>query len=164
MAINQKNNLHEDKLNKIKQIIPEAFQEGKLNLEELQNFFGNYLTEDEYHYAFNWRGKNEAKKGAYIPTSLTLKPNLEKSVDFETTKNLYIEGDNLEVLKILRDSYAEKVDVIYIDPPYNTGNEFVYSDDFEDSYDEYKKLVDIENEEGKVLTTNKDTSGRKHTN
>lgn len=164
MTTNQKNNLHEDKLNKIKQVIPEAFQDGKLNIEELQHIFEGYLTEDEYHYAFNWRGKNDAKRGAYIPTSLTLKPNLEKSVDFETTKNLYIEGDNLEVLKIMRDSYAEKVDVIYIDPPYNTGNEFVYSDDFEDSYAEYKKLVDIEDEEGKVLTTNKDTSGRKHTN
>jgi len=161
---NEKNTYHKDKINKIKQIIPEIVQDGKINIKEFEKLVKGYETEEDYNYSFTWPGKDEARKGAYIPTTLTLKPNKEKSKKFDETKNLYIEGDNLNVLKILRDNYANLVDLIYIDPPYNTGNEFVYPDDFETPYEDYKKLVGIEDPEGKQLTTNKDTSGRKHTN
>jgi len=161
---NNKNNYYEDKIEKIKQIVPEIVQDEKINVDEFQKLIKGYETDEDYNYTFNWPGKNDAKKGAYIPTTLTLKPNKDKSKNFEETKNLYIEGDNLNALKILRDSYSNKVDFIYIDPPYNTGNEFVYSDNFDAPYEEYKRTVGIEDSEGKQLTTNKDTSGSKHTN
>jgi len=161
---NNKNNYYEDKIEKIKQIVPEIVQDEKINVDEFQKLIKGYETDEDYNYTFNWPGKNDAKKGAYIPTTLTLKPNKDKSKNFEETKNLYIEGDNLNALKILRDSYSNKVDFIYIDPPYNTGNEFVYSDNFDTPYEEYKKTVGIEDSEGKQLTTNNDTSGSKHTN
>jgi adenine-specific DNA-methyltransferase len=155
---------HNHKIEKIKQILPEIVKDGQIDIHEFEKLVEGYEIEEDYSYSFNWPGKDKAKKGAYIPTTLTLKPNKDKSKKFDETNNLYIEGDNLSVLKILRDSYSNKVDLIYIDPPYNTGNEFVYPDDFEAPYREYKKTVGIEDSEGKELTTNKDTSGRKHTN
>src|SRR5690625_4198875 len=161
---NSKNNFYDDRIKKIKELMPEIVQDGKINVEEFQKLVHGYEVEENYNYAFNWPGKDRAKKGAYIPTTLILMPNKEKSKNFTETDNLYIEGDNLNVLKILRDSYSNKVDLIYIDPPYNTGNEFVYTDNFEAPYEEYKKTVGIKDSEGNQLTTNKDTSGRKHTN
>lgn len=95
---------------------------------------------------------------------MTLRPKIEESKDFENTNNIYIEGDNLSVLKILRDSYANKVKMIYIDPPYNTSKDFIYSDDFEEPFESYKKMMGILDEEGNKLTTDNDMSGRKHTN
>ncbi|MDW5525315.1 site-specific DNA-methyltransferase [Carnobacterium maltaromaticum] len=163
MRTNQKNTFHIDKIAHLKNIIPEVFQDDQLNFIELKELLNGYLTDDEYYYAFTWRGKNEAKKGAYASTTSTLKPNKEKSEDFENTNNLYIEGDNLEVLKVLRDSYTNKVNMIYIDPPYNTGKEFIYSDNFEDSEEAYKEFLGIINENGEKTSTGDDISGRTHT-
>jgi len=164
MRSNKKNDYYEDKIEIIKQIFPEIVQDGKINVSEFQKLVNGYETEEDYNYSFNWPGKDQAKRGAYLPTTLTLKPNKKKSVNFEETNNIYIEGENLNVLKTLRDTYANKVDLIYIDPPYNTGNEFVYPDDFEEPLKNYKELVGIVDSEGKKLKTNTDTSGRKHTN
>ncbi|WP_206911434.1 hypothetical protein [Enterococcus sp. DIV0849a] len=97
---NQKNKLYDEKINRLKKIIPEAFQDGKLNIKELESLLAGYTTEDEFNYSFTWHGKQQAKRGAYLPTTLTLKPNKEKSKQFDETKNIYIEGDNLNVLKV----------------------------------------------------------------
>src|SRR5699024_149847 len=161
---NNKNNFYDDRIKKIKKLMPEIVQDGMINVEEFQKVVQGYEVEENDNYAFNWPGKDKAKKGAYIATTLTLKPNKDKSKKYAEPETIYMEADNLNVLKILRDNYSNTVDLIYIDPPYNTGNEFVYPDNFEAPYEEYKKTVGIEDSEGKQLTTNKDTSGRKHTN
>ncbi|MBO0473652.1 site-specific DNA-methyltransferase [Enterococcus ureasiticus] len=161
---NQKNKLYDEKINRLKKIIPEAFQDGKLNIKELESLLAGYTTEDEFNYSFTWHGKQQAKRGAYLPTTLTLKPNKEKSKQFDETKNIYIEGDNLNVLKVLRDTYANKVKMIYIDPPYNTGNDFIYPDNFEQPFEEYKRMIGLIDDEGNKISTESETVGRKHTN
>ena len=114
-------------------------------------------------YQFTWPDKSKAKLLANSPTTKTLRPCREESVDFDNTKNLYIEGDNLEVLKVLRETYLGKVKMIYIDPPYNTGNDFVYNDDFSMSSAEYKEVSGEHDEEGNRLIKNLDSNGRFHT-
>lgn len=161
---NKKNNLLTDKINLLQNILPEIFSDGKLNEHELKNLLSGYLDDSKEKYSFTWSGKNEHRKGAYTPTTLTLNPKYEESKNFESTNNVYIEGDNLSVLKILRDSYANKVKMIYIDPPYNTAKDFIYSDDFEEPFESYKKMMGILDEQGNRLTTDNDMSGRKHTN
>lgn len=162
--INKKNELYENKITSLKQIIPEVFQDGKLNLQELQELLEGYVTQEQSTYSFTWHDKKAAKRGAYQPTTLTLKPNKEKSKNFEYTNNIYVEGDNLNVLKVLRDTYANKIKMIYIDPPYNTQNDFIYPDNFEEPYEEYKRMIGLVDEEGNKISTDTDTSGRKHIN
>src|SRR5690554_5252847 len=113
-------------------------------------------------YRLEWPGKREAIVTANLPTTKTLRPIREDSVDFDTTENLYIEGDNLEVLKILQESYLGKIKMIYIDPPYNTGKDFVYKDNFKVSKEEYETELGTEDEEGGKLFKNTDTNGRFH--
>lgn len=161
---NQKNKLYDEKIDNLKKIIPEAFQDGKLNVKELESLLSGYIAEDDFNYSFTWHGKQQAKRGAYLPTTLTLKPNKEKSKQFDETKNIYIEGDNLNVLKVLRDTYANKVKMIYIDPPYNTGNDFIYPDNFEQPLEEYKRMIGLIDDEGNKISTESETVGRKHTN
>src|SRR5699024_8228241 len=120
------------------------------------------LDESNEKYTFTWNGKSEAMRIANTPTSGTLKPVLEKSKEWESTENLYIEGDNLEVLKLLQKSYSHKVDVIYIDPPYNTGKDFVYKDNYKDSLENYFELTGQVDKEGYKLTTNVESNGRFH--
>ena len=117
---------------KLKSIFPECFVEGKLDIDKLLNLCGEYIDNDFEKYKFEWKGKSECYKIAGKRSTGTLRPCPEESVNFDTTKNMYIEGDNLEVLKLLQTSYYRKVKMIYIDPPYNTGNDFVYEDDFKD--------------------------------
>src|SRR5574344_1276730 len=114
-------------------------------------------------YQFTWPGKREAMRIANTPSNMTLRPDRESSVDFDNTGNLYIEGDNLEVLKLLREDYLGKVKMIYIDPPYNTGDDFVYNDDFAQKSDEYVHNSGQEDEEGNRLVTNAESNGRFHT-
>ena len=117
----------------------------------------------EERYQFTWPDKRNAIRLANTPTTDTLRPCREESVDFDNTQNLYIEGDNLEVLKLLREDYLGKVKMIYIDPPYNTGNDFIYNDDFAQKSDEYFHNSGQEDEEGNRLVTNAESNGRFHT-
>lgn len=114
-------------------------------------------------YQFTWPDKKKAVLLANTPIDKTLRPCREESVDFDNTENLYIEGDNLEVLKLLHEAYLNKVKVIYIDPPYNTGNDFVYEDDFIQSMDEYRKNSGQFDDDGNRLVKNMDSNGRFHT-
>lgn len=155
----------EDKLNQLKDILPEAFADGKINFETLKEVLAEVLEEenqDNEHFGLFWVGKRQARKIASIPSKGTLVPVKGEGIDEENTKNIFIEGDNLEVLKLLQKSYANKIKMIYIDPPYNTGNDFVYEDDFSEPIKEYLKKTGQVDEQGRELTTNKKSDGRFH--
>lgn len=143
---------------KLKSVFPECVSDGKINIDKLLNLCGNYIEHDFEKYSFEWAGKSECFKIAGKRSTGTLRPCVEESVNFDTTKNLYIEGDNLEVLKLLQTSYFRKVKMIYIDPPYNTGNDFVYQDDFADPMAKYKEITQ------QTTKSNPETMGRFHTN
>lgn len=155
------------------QIAPSCFTEVKddktgelrhvVNFKTLRQLLGDNAVEDaDEMYQFTWPGKQEARREAARPTTKTLRPVVEDSVDWEHTQNLYIEGDNLEVLKLLQKSYMGKVKMIYIDPPYNTGNDFVYDDDFARSQNEEELASGNVDELGNRYRKNTDTNGRFH--
>lgn len=155
----------ESNIEKLKQIFPEIVTEDKIDFEKLQTILGEEIEESPERYEFTWQGKQEAIKESQIQSTGTLRPCKEESKNWDTTKNLYIEGDNLEVLKLMQKSYYEKVKMIYIDPPYNTGNDFVYQDDFKDNLKNYLELTrQISEENNKKITTNSETEGRYHSN
>jgi len=143
---------------KLRTVFPECFAEGKLDIDKLLSLCGEYIDNDFEKYKFEWKGKADCLKLAQKRSTGTLRPCPEESVNFDTTQNLYIEGDNLEVLKLLQTSYYRKVKMIYIDPPYNTGNDFVYEDDFADPMARYKEVT------GQTTKSNPETMGRYHTN
>lgn len=143
---------------KLKSVFPECFAEGKLDIDKLLNLCGEYIDNDFEKYKFEWKGKSECYRIAGKRSTGTLRPCKEESVNFDTTNNLYIEGDNLEVLKLLQTAYYRKVKMIYIDPPYNTGNDFVYEDDFKDPIAKYKEVTQ------QTTKSNPETMGRYHTN
>ena len=151
-------------IQQLKEIFPEVFAEGKISFDKLQELLGNYVVEDEDHYNFTWHGKRAAGRIAQTPSTGTLRPAKAESVDWETTQNMFIEGDNLEVLKLLQKSYHRKVKMIYIDPPYNTGKEFIYPDKYKDNLDTYLKYTGQVDAEGYKFSANTDTTGRYHTN
>ena len=151
----------DEKIKAIRQIIPECFSEGNLNMDEFCQIIGNVVDAGEERYSLNWNGKNNAKKNRNTPSNATLVPVKNKSVNFDNTENIFIEGDNLEVLKLLRKSYYEKIKMIYIDPPYNTGNDFIYKDNYHNSIESYLKQTG-QTKDGITLTTNTETSGRFH--
>ena len=157
-------NIVEENIEKLKSIFPEVFNEDKIDFDKLQNVLGNYIDTDEEKYRFTWNGKMNALRLSQTPSVGTLRPCKEESRDWDTTQNLYIEGDNLEVLKLLQNSYLNKIKIIYIDPPYNTGKDFVYTDDTKDNLSNYKKLTKQIDSEGNSISTNSETSGRYHTN
>ena len=130
-----------DNIEQLKALFPEAFTEGKIDFEVLKQLLGGAVDEREEKYGLNWHGKRRARQLALTPSTGTLRPCPEDSVDWDTTQNLMIEGDNLEVLKLLQKSYAGKVKLIYIDPPYNTGKDFVYPDNFQDNIKNYLELT-----------------------
>ena len=151
----------------LKALFPELVIEGPngpaVNLDVLKALVGDAtVTDAEEKYGLNWHGKRAARQLALTPSTGTLRPCPDESVDWDTTKNLMIEGDNLEVLKLLQKSYAGKVKMIYVDPPYNTGKDFVYPDDFQDNIRNYLELTG-QAEGGKKLTSNPEASGRFHT-
>ena len=129
----------------------------------LKQILGDEVEEREEKYGLDWHGKRRARQLALTPSTGTLRPCPEESVDWETTRNLMIEGDNLEVLKLLQKSYTGKVKLIYIDPPYNTGKDFVYPDDFRDGIRNYLDLTGQTDDENRRLSSNTETSGRFHT-
>ena len=143
-------------------LFPEAFTEGRIDFEVLKGLLGAAVDERDEKYGLNWHGKRRARQIALTPSTGTLLPCPDESVDWATTQNLMIEGDNLEVLKLLQKSYAGKIKLIYIDPPYNTGKDFVYSDDFRDSIKNYLELTG-QVESGRRITSNSESSGRFHT-
>lgn len=155
----------EDRLNELKQLFPEAFEDGVFNLDTLKTLVGDYSTDNtaKEHFGLNWVGKQDARKIAAKPPTGTLKPCPNEGVNEENTENIFIEGENLEVLKILRKSYMGKIKMIYIDPPYNTGNDFIYNDTFEDSTEDYLRKTGEKSDEG-LLVSNPKSSGKYHAN
>lgn len=161
-----------DNIKKIQKLFPNAVTEvlrnGKptlaVDFDVLKQEMSNILIDDkEERYQFTWPDKKKSILLANSPISATLRPCVEESVDFDNTQNLYIEGDNLDVLKLLQETYLSKIKMIYIDPPYNTGNDFVYNDDFAESSDEYLASSGQYDEQGNRLVQNTESNGRFHT-
>ncbi len=152
-----------ENVDQLKALFPEAFTEGKVDFDVLKQLLGGEVEEREEKYGLNWHGKRRARKLALTPSTGTLRPYPEESVNWDTTQNLMIEGDNLEVLKLLQKSYAGKVKLIYIDPPYNTGRDFVYPDDYRDNIENYLELTGQTDGENRKVSSNTESSGRFHT-
>ena len=157
-------NIVQDNLDKLKTLFPDIFSEGKIDFDKLRETLGNYLETDEERYNFTWHGKSKARRIAQTVSTGTLRPCKAESKHWDTTQNLFIEGDNLEVLKLLQKSYHKQVKMIYIDPPYNTGKEFIYPDNYQDNLDTYLEYTGQQDGEGRKFGTNAETSGRYHTN
>lgn len=152
----------EERLEALRELFPEAFKEGKLDLETFKLLLGEKVETGRERYGLSWAGKSEAIRAVQIPSSGTLRPRRGQSVDFDPTENVIIEGDNLEVLKLLQQAYHGKVKLIYIDPPYNTGNDFVYPDDFREGVRQYLRFTGQLSEDGVRLTTAAEEGGRVH--
>lgn len=150
-------NIEKEARERLQSVFPECFSEGTLDIDKLLTMCGEYITNDFEKYKFEWNGKGDAMKLAQRRSAACLRPCKEESVNFDTTQNLYIEGDNLEVLKLLQTAYFRQVKMIYIDPPYNTGNDFVYEDDFKDPLAKYLEVT------SQATKSNPETMGRFHT-
>jgi len=148
----------------ISSLAPEAYLDGKLDFEKLKELLGEDVSEDRERFGLFWPGKKRALRAAQEPTSATLKPDVENSINWDSTENVFIEGDNLEVLKILQKHYHSKIKMIYIDPPYNTGKDFVYPDNFKEGLDTYLEWSRQVNQDGKKINSNSETEGRYHSN
>lgn len=153
-----------DNIDKLMEIFPDIITEGKIDFDALRTNLGDRVEVERERYSFDWNGKQEAKEIALTQSTGTLRPDKESSKNWDETENLYIEGDNLEVLKLLQKSYHNKIKMIYIDPPYNTGKDFVYKDNFKDNIQNYKEITGQVDKEGNKLSTNSDQSGRYHSN
>lgn len=157
-------NIVADNIEKLKQIFPDVFCENKIDFEKLQEVLGSYVEDKQERYNFTWNGKSKALRLSQTPSTGTLRPCIEESKNWGTTENLYIEGDNLEVLKLLQKTYHRKIKMIYIDPPYNTGGDFVYPDNFADNLQNYLEITGQKNIDGNMLSSNSESSGRYHSN
>lgn len=155
---------HTELAAKLAELVPEAVADGKLDVEKLRELLADDAADTSERFGLFWPGKKRALRAAQAPTTATLKPDPANSSDWDTTQNLFIEGDNLEVLKILQRYYHNKVKLIYIDPPYNTGRDFVYPDNYKEGLDTYLEWTRQMNEEGAKVSTNPDTAGRFHSN
>ncbi len=154
-----------ENIEKLKELFPDAFAEDGVNFDVLRQLLGDaeVLDEGEEKYGLNWHGKKAARQIALTPSTGTLLPCPDQSVEWDSTQNLFIEGDNLEVLKLLQKSYAGEVKVIYLDPPYNKDKDFVYPDRFTDNLDTYLKYTGQISDEGMKFSSNTESGGRKHT-
>jgi adenine-specific DNA-methyltransferase len=157
-------NIIEQNVAKLKELFPDIVTEGKIDFDALRETLGDYIDDRQERYNFTWNGKTLAKHIAQTPSTGTLRPCPEESINWDTTQNLFIEGDNLEVLKLLQKSYHKRVKMIYIDPPYNTGKQFIYPDKFQDNLGTYLRYTGQVDDEGFKLSPNTETSGRYHTN
>lgn len=163
-------NITDDIIKRLKEIIPAAFTEDKLNVEQLKQLLGEAVNNDTERYQLNWAGKNEAYKVLQIPTTATLIPKIDESINWDDSKNVLIEGENLEVLKLLQKSYYGKIKVVCIDPPYNTGSDsFIYPDKFSESKEEYLKRLGEKDDEGFMMKEgffrpNRKENGQFHSN
>ena len=166
----ESNNIIQDNVIKLKEIFPEIVTGDKIDFDKLKLILGNNIDENPEKYNFTWPGKTQAIKESQKTSSGTLRPCKEESKNWDSTENLYIEGDNLEVLKLLQKSYYGKIKLIYIDPPYNTGKDFIYSDNYKDNLENYLELSGQVVKEGEresigiKLSTNTETDGRFHSN
>ena len=151
-------NLEQEARERLQSVFPDCFSDGKLDIDKLLTLCGEYITNDFEKYKFEWKGKSECLQLAQKRSAGTLRPKKDESVNFDSTQNVYIKGDNLEALKLLQTAYFRKVKMIYIDPPYNTGNDFVYADDFADPISRYKEITE------QTTKSNPETMGRFHTN
>lgn len=154
--------LMKEKIQQLKKLVPEAFSEGKIDFDKLKQTLGEEVNGKEEKYSFNWAGRKDCFRTIKTTAKGTLIPSKEESVNWDTTENLFIEGDNLEVLKLLQKSYFGQIKMIYIDPPYNTGKDFVYKDNFKNSIQSYLEQTGQSNGDGVKLTTNPETNGRFH--
>ena len=156
-------NITDENTAKIAALFPHCVSEGKIDFELLKQELSNSIIDgSQERYQLNWVGKREALLTANAPIAKTLRPCREESVNFDTTENLYIEGDNLDALKLLQETYLNKVKMIYIDPPYNTGNDFIYEDDFAENTADYLQRSNQKDESGNRLTANPESNGRFH--
>ncbi|MCT1640596.1 site-specific DNA-methyltransferase [Dietzia cinnamea] len=149
---------------KLQDLVPEAVADGKIDVVKLTELLADDAADSNERFGLFWPGKKRALRAAQEPTTATLRPDKVNSKDWDTTKNVFIEGDNLEVLKILQKHYHGKIKMIYIDPPYNTGKDFVYPDNYKDGLQTYFKWTKQVNEEGKKVSTNSESEGRYHSN
>lgn len=159
-------NFRTEAAKKLAELFPEVVADGQIDTDALEELLNPDLEDEESNekYEFTWRGKKNSKRIADAPArDTTLIMDKDKSKDWENTKNVYIEGDNLEALKLMQKAYGEKIKVIYIDPPYNTGHDFVYKDNYHDSYQNYLETTGQLDDEGNITTTNKESNGRYHT-
>jgi adenine-specific DNA-methyltransferase len=152
----------EEQKEKLRELFPEVFAEGKIDFDKLKLTLGEEIDDGIELYGMQWHGKRDCFKVIQQASMGTLKPCKEESVNFDDTENLFIEGDNLEVLKLLQKSYYGKVKMIYIDPPYNTGKEFIYPDNYKENLDTYLAYTAQVDDEGKKFSTNTETEGRFH--
>lgn len=152
----------EDILRRIKEIIPAVFVEGKVDFEKLRVFLGDEVTSQSEKFGLQWMGKMSAVRNSQQIAEGTLRPDYNQSINFDDANNVIIEGDNLEVLRLMQKSYYAKVKMIYIDPPYNTGNEFIYPDNFRETLDSYLRYTGQISNEGEAVSSDLETSGRKH--
>lgn len=157
-------NIVQDNIDKLKTLFPDIFSEDKIDFDKLRETLGDQLETDEERYNFTWHGKSGARRIAQTPSTGTLRPCKDESKNWNATQNLFIEGDNLEVLKLLQKSYHKQVKMIYIDPPYNTGKEFIYPDNYKDNLNTYLEYTGQKDSEGRKFGTNTETTGRYHTN
>lgn len=146
----------------LKQLFPTIVKEGQIDFKELQSLLGDEIVDKEEYYRFTWAGKSQARLEANKPSTATLRPDKESSKNWDSTNNIFIEGDNLEVLKLLQKPYANRIKMIYIDPPYNTGKDFVYKDNYADNLGNYLKITGQTDQDGKKISTNTDSDGRYH--
>ena len=156
--------LIERRITELKQILPEVFIDGKIDVDRLREALGEYVEIGGERYSFAWAGRTQAIRLRDRRSKATLTPSRKESIDFDKTKNILVEGENLEVLKLLQKSYQGKVKMIYIDPPYNTGKDFIYKDDFSDSLRNYLRYTGQITSNGERASTNPETSGRYHSN
>lgn len=154
----------QEQKNKLRQLFPEVFNEDKVDFEKLKLVLGEDIDLGRERFGMNWPGRSQAIRVAQEPSFATLKPDEQASVNFDTTENLFIEGDNLEILKLLQKSYFGKIKMIYIDPPYNTGKEFIYPDKYSEGLNTYLQYTNQVDAEGRKFSTNAETEGRFHSN
>jgi len=161
----QSKDISADKQAKLKELFPEIFTEGnKIDFDKLRLTLGDSIDTNDERFGLNWSGKKQCFKIIQEPSIATLKPVKNESVNWDDTENLFIEGDNLEVLKLLQKSYYGKVKMIYIDPPYNTGKEFIYPDKYQENLDTYLAYTEQVDDDGYKFSTIAETEGRFHSN
>lgn len=151
------------RIRELQRLFPEAVVDGRVDFDTLRQLLGDSVEESPEKYGFSWKGKSAAREAWLARSAGALRPCPDESLDWDTTKNILIEGDNLEVLKLLGHSYRRKVDLIYIDPPYNTGKDFVYSDNYRDSLRHYRRITGQNDSDGKRTSSNTENNGRYHT-
>lgn len=157
-------NITEEQQQKLKELFPQAFTEGKVDFDKLREALGDIVDDKPERYLFSWAGRRDSIRAYQSPSVATLAPVREESIDFDDTQNVFIEGENLEVLKLLLRPYFGQVKMIYIDPPYNEDGDYVYEDNYRDPLGEYERITGQRDSEGNLLTSSRDTSGRYHSN